>query len=173
MGLQEELGYRSPRVNNVQRALHDVVAIPWLSPVLSKLFTPVDRAFHRMTGGRASVSGALVGFPVVVLTTTGAKSGQLRTTPLSAVPLGDDLALIGSNAGSGKIPGWAHNLRANPTGTVAYEGREAAVKAREADPDEYEAAFDSAVRVYPGYAGYRERADYVIPVFVLEAANAA
>ena len=124
---------------------------------------------HGVSKGSASVTGGLIANPTLLLSTTGAKSGQTRTAPLSAIPLGDGLALIGSNAGSGKVPGWAYNLRANPVASVSYNGRTVEVIAREADENEYDAVFDAAVRIYPGYGGYRQRATHHIPVFVLEA----
>lgn len=169
MGLQAQIGYNVPRVNKVQGALQRIAANPSLSPVLSRLVTPLDRVVHSASKGKASLTGSLIASPIIVLSTTGAKTGQVRTTPLSAIPLGDDLALIGSNAGSGKVPGWAYNLRANPVASVSYNGRTAEVAAREADAAEYEAVFDAGVRIYPGYGGYRQRADHQIPVFVLEA----
>jgi deazaflavin-dependent oxidoreductase (nitroreductase family) len=136
---------------------------------LTRLVTPADRILHGASKGKASITGGLIAMPTFVLSTMGAKTGQVRTTPLSAIPLGDGLALIGSNAGSGKLPGWVHNLRANPAATVSYQGQTVAVLAREATEDEYEDVFDAAVRIYPGYAGYRQRATHHIPVFVLEA----
>ena len=173
MGLQVDLGYQVPQPNRLQRALHSVAAVPALSPVLSRLVTPLDRVIHNASGGKASLTAALVAFPTILLATTGANSGQIRTAPLSAIPLGEGLALIGSNAGSGKIPGWAHNLRANPAASVSYNRRTVQVVAREADETEYEEAFDAAVRIYPGYAGYRQRVGHHIPVFILEAKNEA
>lgn len=171
MGLQQDIGYVARRPNAVQRALQRFVAIPALSPILSRLVTPVDRALHRMTSGRASVTSGVIAFPTIFLATTGARTGETRTTPLAAIPCGDDLAVIASNAGSGKVPGWAYNLRANPTATVSYEDRVVDVVARETGGGEYDEVFAAANRIYPGYAGYRERADYVIPVFVLRSAG--
>jgi len=167
MGLQQDIGYVARRPNAVQRALQRFVAIRALSPILSRLVTPVDRALHRMTSGRASVTSGAIAFPTILLATTGAKTGETRSTPLAAIPCGDDLAVIASNAGSGKVPGWAYNLRANPTATVSYEEQLAPVAVREADDAEYDEIFMAANRIYPGYAGYRERANYRIPVFVL------
>ena len=172
MGLQAAIGYRVPQANRVQRALQSVAANPSLSPLLTRLVTPLDRTLHRASKGKFSVTGGLIASPTLLLSTTGARSGQTRTAPLSAIPFGDELALIGSNAGSGKIPGWAHNLRANPAASVSYNGRTAKVTAREADGTEYEDAFDTAVRLYPGYGGYRQRAAHHIPVFILEAREA-
>ena len=97
----------------------------------------------------------------------GARSGQVRKTPLVAIPIGDDLAIIGSNAGSGTIPGWAHNLRANAAATVTMGDCTVPVFAREANPEEYDHAFATAAEIYPGFAGYRERVRLAIPVFVL------
>jgi deazaflavin-dependent oxidoreductase (nitroreductase family) len=115
------------------------------------------------------VSAGLVAFPMIVLGTTGARTGKKRKTPLAAIPVGDDLGLIASNAGSGTIPGWAHNLQANPEATVTYGRRLAAVVARTVHGDEYDQVFAAAERVYTGFAGYRERVDYTIPVFMLTA----
>lgn len=174
MGLQAKLGYSVPRANRVQRTLQSLVAaVPSLSPFLTRLVTPLDRMMHGASKGRASITGGLVAFPTILLATTGARSRQIRTTPLSAIPLGDGLALIGSNGGFGKVPGWAYNLRANPAASVAYNGRKVEVTAREADESEYDAVFDAAVRIYPGHAGYRQRATHHIPVFVLEAKGEA
>lgn len=167
MGLQQEIGYVVKRANTVQRALQRFAAIPALSPTLSRMVTPVDRVVHRASGGRSSAMGVLVAFPAILLATVGARTGETRTTPLAAIPSGDDLAVIASNAGSGKLPGWAHNLRANPAATMTYEDQVVAVVAGEAEGSEYDSVFAAATRIYPGYAGYRERADYEIPVFVL------
>ena len=169
MGLQAEIGYRVPRPNRVQRGLQSLAAVPALSPILSRLVTPLDRVVHRVSGGKASLTGALVGFPTILLATIGARSGQTRIAPLAAIPHGDGLALIGSNAGSGKVPGWAHNLRANPVASVSYNGRSVEVVAREASECEYEDVFDAAVNIYPGYTGYRERVPRHIPVFIVDA----
>lgn len=169
MGLQEEIRYSVPRANKVQRALQSFAANPSLSPFFTRLVTPLDRVLHGASKGKASVTGGLISSPTILLSTTGAKSGQIRTTPLMAIPLADGLALIGSNAGSGKVPGWAHNLRANPVASLSYKGRTVEVTSREADENEYEAVFDAAVRIYAGFAGYRKRANHHIPVFVLEA----
>ena len=153
----------------MQRALQSVAANPKLSPFLMRLVTPLDRMLHGVSNGNASVTGGLIAAPTILVSTTGARSGQIRTTPLNAIPLDEGLALVGSNGGSGKVPGWAHNLRANQAASLSYNGRTVEVVAREADETEYDAVFDAAVRIYPGYAGYRKRATHHIPVFILEA----
>jgi deazaflavin-dependent oxidoreductase (nitroreductase family) len=107
-----------------------------------------------------------------MLTTTGAKSGLPRPMPLVGIPMGDDLAVIGSNYGQERTPGWVHNLLANPAATVQYRDRSVEVSARPATDAEADEAFDIGARFYPGYATYRERASHrVIRVFVLERAS--
>jgi len=106
---------------------------------------------------------------VVMFTTTGAKTGKRRTMPLLGIPVGEDLAVIGSNYGQKNTPGWVYNLEADPSATVGYRDRSVEVVARRADETETDRVFDLASAVYPGYAKYRVRADHrAIRVFVLE-----
>jgi deazaflavin-dependent oxidoreductase (nitroreductase family) len=72
------------------------------------------------------------GQPVLTVTTTGARTGQPRTTPLLGVPAGDDIALIGSSFGRPRNPGWYYNLRANPKAEVTYRDKTIRAIAREA-----------------------------------------
>lgn len=133
----------------------------------------LDRPLMRLTGGRVS---SVVGYPSLLLTTTGAKSGKARTVPLLYVeldpggsPSGDDrLGIIGSRFGSDHHPGWYHNLRADLRAVVQVKGRRRAYTAREADEDERAEIWAKAVRMYPGYDKYKSRAGRRIPVLVLE-----
>jgi deazaflavin-dependent oxidoreductase (nitroreductase family) len=139
--------------------------------MFSKTMQPVDKALFRVTGGRLTLPSLTAGLPVIMLTTTGARSGKTRTTPLLGVPVGDDLAVIGSSWGQKSTPGWVYNLEADPSATVGYRDRTVVVTARRADEGETDRTFDLAAGVYPGYAKYRIRADHrVIRVFVLESA---
>ena len=173
MGLQNDIGYVEPRANTIQRAAQRLVSHPSLSPTLTRLADRVDRVLLRVSRGKVSASNTIVAFPTIVLITTGARSGETRETPLVAVPIGDDLAVVGSNGGSGGIPGWVHNLRAHPGASVSYGQRQADVVARELEDSQHDEVFAAAARIYPGFAGYRERADYKIPVFVLARASDA
>src|SRR5689334_16660316 len=84
----------------------------------------MDRPVFRWTRGRHTVGSLLTGLPVVMLTTTGARSGQQRTVPILGLPTGDGgLAVIASNFGQPKQPGWFYNLRARPEGDVVVDGR--------------------------------------------------
>ena len=171
MGLQQDLGYEAPQPNAVQRFLHRIGFSPTLAPLLGRGLTVADRFLHRASNGNVTVTGRVGAFPTVMLATTGAKTGQSRTVPVSAIPYRDDLALIASYMGSGKVPGWAHNLRANPTALIKLRDRTRTVVAAEAGKAEVEEIFAAAVRLYAPYRGYRTRARHTIPVFVLTGAG--
>jgi deazaflavin-dependent oxidoreductase (nitroreductase family) len=124
----------------------------------------LDRPLMKVTGGRLS---SVVGYPSLLLTTTGARSGQPRTVPLLYVDLGERLGIIGSRFGSTKHPGWYHNLRADPRATVEIKGERREYRAREADEDERSEIWSRGVNMYPGYDKYKSRAGRRIPVMVL------
>jgi len=137
----------------------------------SKTIQRFDGVVQRLTKGRTTFTEALAGLPVVYLTTVGRRSGTARIAPLIAVPIGDDLAVIGTNFGGERTPGWVHNLEADPRATAAYRDRTIDVVARAATPDEYEAMFAAGGSIYGGYPKYRSRAAHRdIRVFVLEQA---
>lgn len=129
---------------------------------------PLDRLVMRASGGKTNVTALIAGLPVILLTSTGAKSGKLRTTPLIAIPDGRKLALIGTNWGQARNPAWVYNLRAHPNATVTYGGRTHAVVAREATPKEHDKYWRWAARLYPGYSNYLEWSEgRPIPIMVL------
>jgi deazaflavin-dependent oxidoreductase (nitroreductase family) len=170
MGLLERLDYQVRPAGFVQRGLQNAASRRWAGPFLSRTLHPLDRATFRATGGRHTVAGILAGLPVIMLTTIGARTGEQRTMPLLGIPIGGDMAVIGSNFGTQPTPGWVYNLEADPRGTVAYRDRTVAVTARRADPAEIEHAFDLAAAAYGGFAAYRERAAHRdIRVFILKA----
>ncbi|MEU9375798.1 nitroreductase/quinone reductase family protein [Streptomyces sp. NPDC048255] len=117
------------------------------------------------------VGGPFEGGDLLLLTTTGAKSGISRTTPLGYVRHGDSLLLIGSDMGAPRHPGWYHNLLAHPVvrvevGTRTFEAL--AVPAEGARRDEL---FAHVVRVDPGYGDYQAMTSRILPVVVLERAD--
>lgn len=169
MTLLQELDFELKPPNIAQRGMQRVASTPPGAWMFSVLLHPIDRLLFDKTNGRVTVPGIVAGLPVIMLTSTGAKSGEQRTSPLLGVPVGESLAVIGSNFGQESTPGWVYNLEANPTATVGYRDRSVAVTARLADDEEADATFELAGAVYGGYAKYRERADHrVIRVFVLE-----
>jgi deazaflavin-dependent oxidoreductase (nitroreductase family) len=122
--------------------------------VFARVARDLDRAVYRLTDGRATAASWASGLPVVMLTTTGARSGREITTPIVAVPDGDGLVLVGSNFGQANHPGWVHNLRANPRARV--DGRE--VLADETTGEERDRLLALATEVYPGFPAYVRRA---------------
>jgi len=130
----------------------------------------LDRVLLPLSRGRLSM-----GFPfqVGLLESTGAKSGQRRSTPLLYVRDGDRVVLIASKGGNVKHPAWYWNLKANPRVTfLAPRGATGEYVAREAEGEERARLWDEAVDYYPGYAKYQGRTDgRRIPVVVLERAS--
>ena len=109
---------------------------------------------------------------MIMLMTTGAKTGKARSTPLIGIPMEDHLVVIGSNYGTKATPGWVHNLEANPAAVVTYRDRRAAVVARRATGQETDRAFELAAAVYVAFPAYRARAAHrMIRVLALEAAT--
>ncbi len=136
--------------------------------LVSRPFTRFNRWLIRRTGGRAG-SGAL-GLDVILVTTRGRRSGELRTVPLAAVRDGDAWIVIASNAGHDRAPAWALNLRAEPSVTVETGGQARPFRAHEAVGDEFDRLWPVVIAAYPGYADYQDRTERAIPLFVLEPA---
>jgi F420H(2)-dependent quinone reductase len=122
-------------------------------------------SIYRASDGH--VWGKMFGAPVLLLSTTGRKSGQRRTTPLVYTMDGDDFVLIASNGGAPKHPAWYLNLMANPDATVEVGDREARVRAEEAHQYEKARLWQKMVEVYSGYDGYQRKTEREIPVIVL------
>ncbi len=171
MAVLDDLGYEVKPANVLQRGMQHVSSSRPGAWTFQRTLYPLDKALFRWTGGRLTVPGLVAGLPVVMLTTTGAKSGEPRSMPLIGVPIDGELAVIGSNYGQERTPGWVYNLEADPSATISYRDRSVDVTARRASDEEADRAFEAAARVYPGYAKYRERASHrTIRVFVLEPA---
>lgn len=158
-----------PSPNLTQRTVKRIASFAPIAWLLARTLRHLDRAVTRISGGRTTATSLLTGLPVIYLTTTGAKSGQPRTTPLICGVDGDHLILFATNFGGQNNPAWSYNLRANPVVTVTYRGRTAAYRSRDATPAERARYWPLADAIYAGYAAYRERAAHrEIPVFVLE-----
>ena len=109
----------------------------------------------------------MVGGPVLLLTTTGRKSGREHTVPLFYLNDGEDMAVVASNGGTASHPAWWLNLKANPEATVEVGNREVRVRAEEAGPEEKERLWPKFVEMYGSYEDYRRRTDREIPVVFL------
>ena len=117
----------------------------------------------RAHGGK--VEGSV---PLILLTTTGAKSGQPHTYPLIAVPDGDNYFAVSSKEGAPENPLWYHNLLAHPDVMVEVGNETFAATARLLTGNEREQAFAKAVAVFPPYGEYQKKTARQIPVFLLE-----
>jgi deazaflavin-dependent oxidoreductase (nitroreductase family) len=133
-----------------------------------------DRLVHpilyRFSGGRG-ILGRILGCEMVLLTTTGRRSGRARTVALFAFPVAvpaGSWAVVGSRGGSLAIPAWYRNLVASPTATLQVRDRTVAVRAREVLGAEYKRLFEQAALGYPGYRLYRAEANHHIPIVLLE-----
>ena len=105
---------------------------------------------------------------MVLLTTTGAKSGQKRTNPLVYLADGDRLVIFASKAGAPSHPDWYHNIVANPTVTLEVGAETFDAKATIAQGAERDALFARQVEVMPGFAEYQANTTRLIPAVVLE-----
>ncbi|MCW3027742.1 MAG: hypothetical protein JWN81_953 [Solirubrobacterales bacterium] len=131
----------------------------------------IDRPIFRLTGGRHTLASLVSGLPVVMITTTGARSGVERTLPVLGLPTADGLAVIASNYGQERHPSWYYNLRANPQGYVTVDGVRSAFRASEAQGEVRARIWQEGLNVYPGWSQYERRASHrQIAVFVLETA---
>jgi len=159
--------FRPP--NTAQRAVKQLASTVPAAWFLSKTLRHLDRSVLALTGGRHTATSLLAGLPVILLTTTGARSGQLRTTPLICGVDGERLVLFATNFGGAKNPAWYYNLCTNPQVTVTYRSQSAVYRSREATADERDLYWPMADTIYAGYAAYRARAGHRdIPVVLLE-----
>ena len=153
------------QANALQRVLRRFAGSGPGSWLFARVLHHVDRPVYRLTGGRHTFASLVSGIPVVMLTTTGAKTGPAaqRARARPADPGG--LAVIASNFGQHNQPGWYYNLRAEPGG----RGRRAARSARRvAEGEERARIWAQGLRVYPGWSQYERRAAHRdIVVFVL------
>jgi deazaflavin-dependent oxidoreductase (nitroreductase family) len=108
------------------------------------------------------------GAPVLLLTTTGRKSGEPRTTPLIYQPHDDAYLIVASRGGSDAHPAWYLNLESNPSVRVQVRGDKFAARARTATPEEKADLWPKMAAIWPGYDDYQERTRRDIPVVVLE-----
>lgn len=121
----------------------------------------------RANGGRVT-SGPFVGRDLLLLTTTGARTGAERTTPLVFTRDGDHLVIVASKGGSDQHPQWFHNIVRNPIVTLEVGSEKFAARATISEPDERRRLYDAHAAAYPGFREYEKKTDRVIPVIVLE-----
>lgn len=126
----------------------------------------LHKLLYRTSGGR--LGGRIWGLSILLLTTTGRKTGKSRTTPLCFLPAGDDLVVVASNGGMDWFPSWWLNLLHEPRATVQVGRTRRAVRAREATPEERARLWKELTAIAPGYLKYQQRTQREIPLGILE-----
>jgi deazaflavin-dependent oxidoreductase (nitroreductase family) len=129
---------------------------------VGKLNVPV----YRLSGGR--IGGKVGRGPVLLLTTTGRKSGEARTAPVLYLADADRFVVINTNAGNAKTPAWSLNLRANPEAEVEVGRKRFEVRSRLAEGEERADLWRRHMEQYEGWDFYESQLDREVGVFVLE-----
>jgi F420H(2)-dependent quinone reductase len=120
---------------------------------------------YEASGGARN--NTIIGLPVVIVTSVGAKTGKLRKTPLMRVEHDGEYLAVGSLGGAEKNPVWVYNVRANPLVELQDGAEKHDYRARELEGDERAAWWERAVEAFPNYAGYQRKTSRTIPVFLL------
>jgi F420H(2)-dependent quinone reductase len=134
--------------------------------LLMKYFARAHIWVYQRTNGR--LGAKLLWFPAALITTTGRKTGQPRTTPTLYLRDGERIVLHASFGGRTEHPGWYRNLKSNPKVHIQIRGEHLDLIARDASEDERNCYWSKLIRIYPPYQGYRQAADRVIPLVVCE-----
>lgn len=141
---------------------------------LSKTQPAIDRALYRASRGRCTLAGFGTGVQMLMLTSTGARTGQERLTPLATVPEPDgSFLLLASNFGRASDPGWAFNLRAHPHALISYRGHTCPVRAEELDDRQRTAARSGPLAMLPAWRRYDDLpSGRIVPIFRLHPVDA-
>jgi deazaflavin-dependent oxidoreductase (nitroreductase family) len=136
-----------------------------MAPSLRKAALAMYRLCYRLTGG--AIGGSSGGMPILLLTTTGRKTGKPRTTPLYYVTDGENIVVVASNAGRPRDPQWWLNLKDSPEAEVQVRYQKRRTRAQEAIGEERKRLWWLVVETYPGYEEFRRATTRRIPVVVL------
>jgi deazaflavin-dependent oxidoreductase (nitroreductase family) len=132
-----------------------------------RTFGRIHTKLYKALGGRF-VSNLGLGRKVLLLTTTGRKSGIERTTPLVYMPVGDSMVIYASNGGKETPPAWWFNLRADPHAKIQIGRKTTSVRAREVTEEEYARIWPEAEAYNPHWRDYRKNVKRHIPLVILE-----
>jgi F420H(2)-dependent quinone reductase len=134
-----------------------------------KYFLKIFMAFHvgiyRLTGGK--LGGRMRGFRVLLLTTTGRKSGKAHTVPLGYFDHKDGYVIVASNSGLPKNPAWYHNLKSNPRVKVQVLDKVMSVNAEVLSGEARALVWQQVTTTAPVYAGYEKKTTREIPLVLL------
>lgn len=125
------------------------------------------KIIEEFRANHGKVGGGFDGAPMVLITTTGAKSGKERINPLVYLADGDRVVIFASKAGAPTSPDWYHNLVANPRVGVEIGDEKFSAEASEVNGEERDRLYAKQASIMPGFAEYQAKTDRVIPVVVL------
>ena len=140
--------------------------IPAIRRVL-RWVSKLQVSVYRKSGGRL-MNKFIGGFPICVVTTTGAKSGEPRAIPLIHLPHGENKLLVASQGGMPGNPAWYYNVVANPEVKILVDGLELTYRVRRVSDEEKAALWPHLLSLYPDFDQYQARTDRNIPVFSCE-----
>ena len=123
---------------------------------------------YEATDGQKSGTLPNTNYPIVVVTSVGAKSGNLRKNPVMKVERDGAYLAVASKGGAPEDPAWADNFRQHPEVELQDKAEKHAYRVRELEGDERQSWWDHAVATWPTYASYAEKTDRLIPLFLLE-----
>jgi F420H(2)-dependent quinone reductase len=132
---------------------------------LQNAVTRVHSVLYRSSNG--VIGGRVANSPVLLLTTTGRRSGKRRTVPLLYLMDGSSVVLVASNGGAVKHPTWWLNLQTTPEAWIQIKGIRRRVKAEQASAAEKQRLWPRLTAMYPGYKRYQEITHRDIPVVIL------
>jgi deazaflavin-dependent oxidoreductase (nitroreductase family) len=143
-----------------------LASAPWFARIGPRVVPPLDRALHRISGGRLLLPQLVL--PSIVLTTTGSRTGLPRQTPLICMPEDDgSFVIVGSNFGREGHPAWTGNLLRQAKAEVSYRGRTIPVTAELLEGADRAEVWPRLIRVWSVYDTYVERAGRKLRVFRL------
>ena len=134
--------------------------------LMISLLSKAHTFWYRATG--VALGSRLKGMPVLLLTTTGRKSGRPRTTPLMYLEDGEDMVVIASNSGDDRDPGWWRNLKAHPAATIQLQRERRSVRAERASAGEKARIWPALIARNADYEEYAKRTARDIPVVILK-----
>jgi deazaflavin-dependent oxidoreductase (nitroreductase family) len=136
--------------------------------LFARVLHRIDRIAFGLSGGRRTVTSTQSGLPVIMLTTTGARTGLPRTVPVLGFPIKGDIAIAGGNFGRRQDPAWCLNLRRDPNARIVIDGHVRKVVAEELAGEAREAVWQHCLAIYPGGTAYAAHAGTrTIGVFLL------
>jgi deazaflavin-dependent oxidoreductase (nitroreductase family) len=165
------MGLAKPHYSYLNILIQRISSTRFVSKFFARNLYRIDDFFLKLSHGRMTLTQVLSGLPLVILTTTGARSGLPRIMPLACIrdpDHTDQFAIIASNLGQTHHPAWYYNLKAHPRATGVIDRKSKTYIADEANEEEYARYWQLAIEIYQGYQLYQQRlGERRIPIMVL------